>query len=310
MTGIGLYRSLEKNQAYYLKMFNGMRLFGSECIQAEKTRSIARIYEKIEIVESLLQVIERRFGYKYDPNQPRVPAGNSNGGQWAYVGLDTGLPRVDEDAGSVQVTEQIADRLDKHFRSYNDGGMVNSSRARQVNIFIGGADDSGHIIGNGPVSKSSSLKRSIGANYYYAHDEEDEVSAKVANLPEDIQINLIGHSWGGDTAAKIAMRHDGERRINTLVTIDPVTTLGERPDFNKVSRGVSIWVNVNAVRRAGSTFLEPSNFVSGLGEWGNAPKGYAHIFISAPFNHADFNHMMNVAGTNDKTPQQIIDEGK
>jgi len=33
-----------------------------------------------------LEEIERSFGIKYDPNQPRVPAGNSNGGQWTDSG--------------------------------------------------------------------------------------------------------------------------------------------------------------------------------------------------------------------------------
>ena len=41
--------------------------------------------------------------------------------------------------------------------------------------------------------------------------------------------NLIGHSWGGQTAAQAAVDNPG--RVNILVTIDPVGY--DHPDFAK-----------------------------------------------------------------------------
>ena len=41
-------------------------------------------------VEAKLRRLARAVAFKYDPNQPRVPAGNPEGGQWADAGGGVG----------------------------------------------------------------------------------------------------------------------------------------------------------------------------------------------------------------------------
>ncbi|MGA7458272.1 MAG: hypothetical protein WBW51_13265 [Methyloceanibacter sp.] len=38
------------------------------------------------VVETKLRRLERVFKANFDPNQPRVPAGNPDGGQWTSTG--------------------------------------------------------------------------------------------------------------------------------------------------------------------------------------------------------------------------------
>ena len=95
-------------------------------------------------------------------------------------------------------------------------------------------------------------------------------------------------------------------KINTLVTVDAVSTFGNHPDFNALNNSVNTWDNVNATERPTSNIFSNGNFVAGFGNWGDAPKGYSDIFISAPFDHGDFNAMMNTSNPTGKTPQQII----
>lgn len=76
-----LDRSLEASDAYYAAMFAPL---GSkkEQIRAKKKQKIIGFYQDLATIESHLQEIEGGFGHKYNPNQPRNPAGQSDGGQW------------------------------------------------------------------------------------------------------------------------------------------------------------------------------------------------------------------------------------
>jgi thioesterase domain-containing protein len=69
----------------------------------------------------------------------------------------------------------------------------------------------------------------------------NEAKCKNPNEP----INLIGHSWGGDTAADVAeaLGADGNT-ADLLVTVDPVS--GRKGDFTEVADGSSTWINIDA----------------------------------------------------------------
>jgi pimeloyl-ACP methyl ester carboxylesterase len=98
-------------------------------------------------------------------------------------------------------------------------------------------------------------------------------------MPKNRQINLIGHSYGGDTAADIAGIIPN--KIHTLITIDPVGR--SDPDFKQVRKNTKIWINVNAVSSAIS-----GGDIAALagGMWNDSPEGYADIHIRAPYTHA------------------------
>ena len=98
----------------------------------------------------------------------------------------------------------------------------------RVTIFVGGADDEGGIFGNHPVLNSDSLNKNVyGTNYYATWIEYEKINSQIAKIPAGRRINVVGHSYGGDTAAEIVVSNPG--RINTLITVDPVSR--NRPDF-------------------------------------------------------------------------------
>ena len=219
------------------------------------------------------------FWHKYSPDQPR-----DDHGRWTGGGSGSGD------------TQPKPDVLPKVSVPNANGQVPN-----QANIFVGGADDKGGIVGNHPVLNSDSLnKNTAGNNYYATHDQLDQINAQIAQLPSDQQVNLIGHSWGATTAAQAAVDNAG--RINTLVTVDPVGYI--HPDYATIGSSVNNWVNVNAT---GGSFTEGSNFVAGLGNyWGDTANGYANTPIEAPVIHANFDGMMKTPSAGGKTPQQTI----
>ena len=76
----------------------------------------------------------------------------------------------------------------------------------------------------------------------------------------DEPINLIGHSYGGDTAYLIA--RDTTHNMNNLVTLDPVSHFTY--DISKPER-VSNWDNVYSNPHN----YDPSDFVADIGgQWG------------------------------------------
>ena len=80
------------------------------------------------------------------------------------------------------------------------------------------------------------------------------------------QITLIGHSYGGDTAASVVANG---LKVQTLVTLDPVSYI--RPDFQKVAANSGQWLNF--VAAVGGLTLP--NAIAGIGSaWNDATMGY------------------------------------
>ena len=114
---------------------------------------------------------------------------------------------------------------------------------------------------------------------------------------------MIGHSYGGSTAANIALERPG--RIHTLITIDPVSRT-TRPNMQHVRKGVQRWIHVNAV---GGSWHTPSNITAGVGgSWDELPKGLADIFIEAPYNHADFDALIRFSSIRQPSPQNLLNQ--
>jgi hypothetical protein len=171
-----------------------------------------------------------------------------------------------------------------------------------INIFIGGADDKEGRLGNHPVLKSDSLKKDVyGKNYYATSDNKSEINKQIALIPNDTTINIIGHSWGGDTAAIIVLENPG--RISTLVTVDPVSLI--HPDYSLIRNSVNNWANINAIGDPNGGDI--SNIIAGLGrDWGTEPESFVSIFISSPFNHASFEQMMRYNFEENQSVQDIL----
>ncbi|PIR34223.1 MAG: hypothetical protein COV36_01160, partial [Alphaproteobacteria bacterium CG11_big_fil_rev_8_21_14_0_20_44_7] len=164
----------------------------------------------------------------------------------------------------------------------------------RVNIFIGGAGDQTQ---NHNVEDSHTLHRDVyGRNYYFTHDDGDKIKKLIDSLPKFFEINVIGHSWGGDTAADVINKSPS--RARTLVTVDPVSH--GRPDYSEVSKNTDMWINIYATGNPKTSSIgDFSAFIGG--HWGNSPESDADIFIEVPVIHEAFDAMLNYHGTYDST---------
>ena len=151
-------------------------------------------------------------------------------------------------------------------------------------IFVGGAmDDIYRPLLHGvfvPYRLQNSEQQDIIYATHGAHAGLIEIIHKWHD--EGQKVALIGHSWGGQTVLDIARKlqqiHGSERKIDLLVTLDPVSRrfLAKRQEKPaNVSRWINIYVDYNRAS------LERSNLIARIGGyWGHC-------------NHADRNIKMH-----------------
>ncbi len=249
---------------------------------------------------------------KYNPdwmNQPRAPRGQPDGGRW--TGGGDGMTEPQQTEPRVQTvdargqTEVISNVLPKIYVPDPTGKPVN-----KVNIFVGGAGDETAF---GNVQNSSSMNKEVyGNNYYATHIDEDrgKINALIASLPKDQTVNLIGHSWGGQSATWAAVDNPG--RIKILVTIDPVGR--DHPAYSLIRQSVKLWINVNATGNPNSSVFDDiinGNLAAALGgAWNDDPDGHAHIHYPIPLDHGQFGSMMRTRPSSGKSPNEFLNGGK
>jgi hypothetical protein len=200
----------------------------------------------------------------FDPNQPRRRDGSPESGQWTEYGVT--MPDKSDDLFYVKTIKTP------------DGKRLN-----RANIFIGGRADKTLKAG---VFESNSMKKyTYGDNYYATHDANELMIKLINKMPKSRQINLIGHSHGGDTATEIV--ETIPNRIHTLITIDPVSIF--RPNFRTLKDKTKLWINVNAVGESAST----GDIAAFFGRaWNDAPDGHADKHLKMPFTHGLFDSML------------------
>ena len=231
------------------------------------------------------------------------------------------------DIGGVDPTVQPNRRyhLKIHVDNVRDGTSSSVASPAIYTLFIGGLYDdsmkpvSGYYHERVPPPSPQS-PQFPNPSYHSWSDEAGILQYINTQIPQDAAINIVGHSFGGDTAAKVAVGCG--RHINLLITVDPAVSIedthpqpgrvGRRaeaipPDpsirYKEIKAHVKQWIDINAT---GGSALELSNFISGPGQWGVFPKGYADIYISEPFIHADFPRMMTFRLPNGKSPEEML----
>lgn len=129
--------------------------------------------------------------------------------------------------------------------------------------------------------------KSRGKSAYFEHDEGDKVIALINRITSECPnepINVIGHSWGAETAEDVAKALPGV--IDLLVTVDPVSRWWSKGDPRP---NVNEWININA----GPSNRDFSDTVASVGgKWGNWPDGKADAHYSVDASHAYFRNMM------------------
>jgi pimeloyl-ACP methyl ester carboxylesterase len=158
---------------------------------------------------------------------------------------------------------------------------------RAIALVGGAADDST----NGPVAQ---IKKDMEKKYpgvqiqYFTHDQGEELAQWLREQGQVYGSNnvaVIGHSWGGDTAATVVAHGVN---VGALVTIDPVSNFP--PDLGDVKANARNWININANPDRAKRAAEgsgPGNWIAGLGgAWNDDPKDYADHHYNANINHA------------------------
>jgi pimeloyl-ACP methyl ester carboxylesterase len=180
-----------------------------------------------------------------------------------------------------------------------------SGPPKSINIYIEGLK--APLIG-GAVRKFID-RREPGARHFYQSQTED-ILEFIRNLPPGTKINLIGHSYGADTAAVVAAR--SERRIENLITIDPVSRRGagsdEGPNYAQVKSNVNWWHNVNSAspRRSIDESRPAGDLLAWLGgSWEERHRTFTDSFVTATADHPDFAAMM-AAEVNGKSGNRLI----
>ena len=156
--------------------------------------------------------------------------------------------------------------------------------------FIGGAGDSETRI---VQDFRDAQTRALGsrASDYFTHDERGRILSSIAAQPAGTRIVLVGHSWGGDTAAQVAAALGAQGRlVDTLVTVDPVGRGLSEGFMRRVRAGSREWINIRAT---GGNWFDPSNIVAALGSpYGRLPERFATQHIEASFAHANFSSLI------------------
>src|SRR4051812_5550309 len=163
---------------------------------------------------------------------------------------------------------------------------------RPLVVFVGGAGDRtlrkvGRVFRRAAARPDAALRELR----YVSHFQQRALLALVEAQPPGRPIRLVGHSWGGHAAARVAAAL-GSRggRLDLLVTVDPVAR-GIGPAFlARVKAGARLWINARA---AGGERFHPSDLVAAIGgPYGEAPRDFADLHLDLPQPHAAFGAMM------------------
>ncbi len=157
-----------------------------------------------------------------------------------------------------------------------------------LSIFVGGFADATHQVMRSYVFGYFVEQYPDVPVLYQPHSAN--LGGVLRGLPDGTRINLVGHSWGGNIAARSAI-HSG-RNVNLLITIDPVSW--RIPAYRRVRDHVAQWVNVNAV---GGERFDRGNVIAGIGRrWGKGPARYSD-YREANAAHGWFRVMMQDHGS-------------
>ena len=172
-------------------------------------------------------------------------------------------------------------------------------------IFIGGGADQKSRIVDRYREDAFNTAHNWLSPPTFAWDDARGVEAFIRGLPLGTRVRLVGHSYGGDTAAQVAARlGQAGRPVDMLVTIDPVGRGTSEAFFERVRDGARLWINVNAT---GGGSLDRSNMIAGFGgSWEFAPMGYAHEFLTAPVSHANLGGLMNARNSTQRSVAQEV----
>lgn len=125
---------------------------------------------------------------------------------------------------------------------------------------------------------------------YFYWNQKEAIESFIRSLPADTRIRIVGHSYGGDTAAGIVERSN--RKIELLVTVDPVS--GRKPTFSEVRAHTERWININAdYEHLNEPKSGPDEITDIGGHWDEYPKQFLDTdHLSVKEHHENFYRLL------------------
>lgn len=158
-----------------------------------------------------------------------------------------------------------------------------------ADIFIGGAWDRSQSKIVRTYVRQLQLRNPDRNIAYFSQDDTARATAYANSVPDTEPLNIIGHSYGADTAVKVSRQTT--RRVTTLVGVDPVSQIGRSRDTRPPN--VDTVVTVDAT---GPGLF--SNAIEGVGRFiGRGPRtdGRPRAFLDPDYRieaptagHGDF----------------------
>ena len=97
----------------------------------------------------------------------------------------------------------------------------------------------------------------------FTHSDVDLAMSYLYNLPEDVRVNIIGHSLGGPAAYLLAQAANKVGKpVNTLITLDPVGKFLGSPRIGDKPQNVKRWLNYYPTKR---NYSVPGDYLALLG---------------------------------------------
>ena len=174
-------------------------------------------------------------------------------------------------------------------------------------VFIGGFGDGDKIGDDGIVSAYAKPFHDQNPNVdvqYFPWDQGKQIQDYVKSLPAGTDVSIVGHSYGGDTAAEVTQSL-GQQNIpvGKLITIDPVGHGWNDGFMSNVAKNTDRWVNV----QADPPSWNRSDWVAHIGsQVGTDVKPYVDDFIVSPSHHEDFGAMMDTAPSSGQSPSDAV----
>lgn len=172
-------------------------------------------------------------------------------------------------------------------------------------VFIGGGGDDwfSHIVENYEAAYRSA-NPAVRCSYY-SWTQTDEVQWALNLAPDTADLTVVGHSYGADCAFGAVARCP--RRVNTLISIDPVGRL--RPAWVSIRARCVRWLNVRAEPSTGRRTTDDTIAWIG-GKYPRPPArgepGAPDYGLVADATHGDFRSMMRQAGAGGMSGRQLL----
>ena len=159
-----------------------------------------------------------------------------------------------------------------------------------LDVFIGGFGDSKHRNVKNYYDRYSEVHRDSRDTRYFEWDDKDIVNQLIAYKCENPEeaINIVGHSFGGDSAAEVSQELTRAGVApDLLITVDPVSFWS--PNYiPHPNRGGTFWMNINATPSTSDNSDIVAEDLSLGGKWDTLPENQVDLYLEADENHGSF----------------------